>query len=791
MPKEEKMRQKKLNRLLLIFLFGLISCVTISAQVKPENSSVKIPWDEFRKLLELDKDEFILSWQDFQKILQQTGFKYVPPFQLKDEKVVLSRKQFKNLLNQMKPPIDTIIQPPADFLLTKAIYSGKISPGSAQFRANFDVEIFERQRNHFVKIPFFPVHIALKNVLFNKQAALVVLDNNQHTVTTKETGKHQILIDFSIKATTAQGPWELAFPIPRTAITSLDIALPFKDIAVEVMHAQQLEISERGGQTHVYALLSPTNTIKIRWRKKPPEFIKGPPKVYSETFNLLSIEDDVLRVHTQISLSVLQNTISAVTLKIPEGYSILDVGGNGIEDWREVTDKKNTNLEIPFEYPKKGSFTLTITSEKLLPNSSMAVDFAGFAVHGAIREKGFLGVALKSTSEVTLEGSQGLDKLDVSELPASLINRSQKPLLLGFKYLHHPYSLVLDIKKHEELPVIGTVVDSASGVTLVTEDGKLVHRIVYQIRNTSKQFLELELPQDAQIWSVFVGGEPAKPRLNHKRILIPLNRSRQGATGLVAFEVELIYFQKTTRFGWLSRKNSMFPVPDIIISEMLWSVYLPEGYSYLYFGGSVEKEKMARGFRPLLGRKGETVRYISPRPVKPGEDKDYKEEYRREAGKLKRQFSANLALSEEQLVKQMENETRFSQRVEDIQKAPVPTGGGILPIRIQIPATGHLFRFAKTIVSEEPLTLSFSYISHGTLWFIKIGVLGAMLIILLGLRRKIKKFFIFLREKYQPRYNPFLLIILGLISLSFSKLIAVICFTGAVLLLLLMHLKRQ
>jgi len=41
---------------------------------------------------------------------------------LKDERVILTRDQFKKLLNQMKPPLSTIIQPPSDYLLSKAVY---------------------------------------------------------------------------------------------------------------------------------------------------------------------------------------------------------------------------------------------------------------------------------------------------------------------------------------------------------------------------------------------------------------------------------------------------------------------------------------------------------------------------------------------------------------------------------------------------------------------------------------------------------------------------------------------
>ncbi len=721
----------------LFVLLGFLLSWNVRAQTQPDQSTVRIPWDEFRKLLDLDRDEFVLSYADFQILLRQTGFKYMPPFQLKDEKVVLTRKQFQRLLSQMKPPQDPAVQPPGEYVLTKAVYRGTIFSGSARFKASYAVEIFERPRERFVKIPFFPVNVALKNILLDGKPALVVLEGGRHTLTTEKTGRHLIEVEYSLKAATQPGPMSVNFPIPLTAVTILDLYIPLKNIDVEIPHAQELRVTEQGSQTHVYALLSPSNSLSIRWRKKPKEIEKGPSKIYADILNLLSIEDDAMRIKTDVSLSILHNTIPSLLLSVPEEYTILDVQGDGIEDWREVEVQNAPYLEIQFDYPKTGRFSFSISAEKLLPEPSMVVEFSGFGVQGAVRQKGFLGIELKSASEVSLSGVEGLDKLDVSELPSSLIHRSQKPLLFGFKYLHIPFSLALDIQKHKAVPVLGTVIDSASGVTLFTEDGKLVHRIVYTVRNTSKQFMELELPEDAQIWSVIVGGDPAKPRLNENRILIPLNRSAQGAAGLEAFEVELIYFEKAERFSHWGRKQSRYPVPDIVMSQMLWSVYLPEGFRIFQVGGSVEKEKAAQGLRPFLRRKDRPLSSYKPDPASPSEGDEMKDRVRKEAGKAVEQFSANLALSEEQLVRQIENEARFSQRVEDIQSGRAPAGAGILPIRIQIPATGQLFRFAKTLVSGESLDMNCSYVSDSTVNGIGWSGLVSVLIFVYFLRRRL------------------------------------------------------
>jgi len=788
------MKTKFFLRLFLsLLMVAAVSINVLHAQEKDEKGSVSIPWDEFRKLLELDKDEILLSWEEFQKILEQTGKKYIPPYQLKDEKVLLTREQFKKLLDQMRPPVVTVVQPPADFLITKAAYRGRIGENNAQLRADFNTEIFDRQRNQYIKIPLFPMNIAIKDVFFDGTQAVVILDNRHHTLTTDVIGKHQIGVDFSLKTDFDSGPRALSFPIPITPITSLEIDIPFTGIEVEIPNAQQIELTERGSVTRVAALLSPTNAVNVKWRRRLPEAVKGPAKIYADTINHIAVEDDALRILSNISFSVLQNTIPQLFLRIPEGYSILNVQGSGLGDWREIKREAAAYLEIPFEYPKKGNFTITITAEKLLSQATMSIGFNGFMVEDAIREKGFLGVELKGTSEIAVSSVDGMDRVDVSELPASLINRSQKPLLFGFKYLRHPFSVIFDITKHEELPVISTVIDSASGVTLFTEDGKLVHRMVYKVRNTSKQFLELEIPENAEIWTVFVGGEPAKPRLNKRKILIPLNRSQQGATGLAAFDVELIYFMKAKRFGIFGHRESLFPVPDVIISQMLWSVYLPEGYNLLRFGGTVEKEKIAKGFRPLLGAKRRAqsyFRYDEPAPEAPGLDEDKRKKILHEAGELRREFSDNLALSEENIKSQMENEVTFSQRVQEVQNGKVAAVSGVLPIKIQIPTTGQLFRFAKTIVSEEPLTLDFSFASNAMMTFIKLMALVLILVIVYFLRKSIKNAFASGREKYQIKQTPLVLLVLGILSLSFSRTTAVVFFAAAAVAFLLLQFFR-
>ena len=94
-------------------------------------------------------------------------------------------------------------------------------------------------------------------------------------------------------------------------------------------------------------------------------------------------------------------------------------------------------------------------------------------------------------------------------------------------------------------------------------------------------------------------------------------------------------------------------------------------------------------------------------------------------------------------------------------------------------------------MSEEPLTLSFNYVSSNTLLLIKIIIILLLLLILYLSRHKIKKLITSVQAGYKPHYTPVLLIILGIILWTFSRVLSVIFVLGALALLLLLRLKKS
>ena len=745
-----------MNKNILISFYAIIFLLIAGAlpptfaQENPYGKGqLTVPWDEFKKLLQLRQDEVVLPLETFEKLLVQTGAITAPQHILKNGDVVLSRAEFKKLVDQMKPPTVTGTQPPFDYLITKATYSGKMKKNNTSFTGTFHVHVMKK--GVYLKVPILPQNIALEDVRIAGNQALVVRENGYHNVILTKPGENIVTAQFSIKSSFEKGPHKLDLMIQQTPITLFNLSIPLKNIDVEIPQAQQVLTSESNGTSNISAIIAPGRSISVRWRKQATPSEKLPPKLYSELHHLISIEDDVWKINSTVQLNILHSEMDRVRFEIPQGVNILRVFGEGVGEWQEVVQNDQRILLVPFTYAKKGGATINVSAEMPLSAEGSVNAFSGLQVLDTIREIGFIGIELNTSAEVKVTDSEGLERVPVQKLPAALYNKSVKPLILGFKYLKHPYDLALNIQKHDKIAVPVATINSANVVTLFTEDGKIVHRLVYQVRNSAKQFLEIQLPENAQIWSVFVGNQPVECSLNDGgKLLVPLIRSRTQNNRLDTFPVEVLYCVVDESFSPLSLRKSSLPKVDVLVSQLIWSVYLPNDYSYIYFTSTLEKEEIIRGLNLFSSVKREydesTMRQLADEIASMPTSKEHYNEKLKKAYKrddYRSQFR-NQSIAGDQMASQVAAELEFGRRLEGLKQSETATmplskgkvATGVLPIQIQIPTGGQVYRFAKTIITDEdPLTMSVVYTQDWVISLVK-WLIYALIVWVFYLKRK-------------------------------------------------------
>ncbi|OGB63075.1 MAG: hypothetical protein A2Y94_06635 [Caldithrix sp. RBG_13_44_9] len=758
----------------ILLLIGWLN-LTNAQEPRERDSQLTIPWEEFKKLLNLEGDQITLPMETFQKLLAQTGISNVPAYTVSGGNVILTREEFQKLVDQMKPPVSGDSQPPFDYLITKAVYSGKMGKQTTNFNGIFTVHVLKRDA--YLRIPLLPQNMALEDVKVEGKAALVVSENGFHQVVLSKPGEYTIIASFSIRTEMDRGPHRMDLYIQQTPITLLSLDMPLRDIDIEIPQAQQLSTSLQDSRTLVSAVITPGQYISIQWRKKLALTEKIPPKLYSEIYHLISIDDDALRLNSDVTFNILHSEIDAVRFLIPDNMNILSVTGEGVGEWQESVQDNRRLILVPFTYGKKGGVVIQVTAEVPLSESGLGNIFTGFRTLETVRETGFMGVELNTSAEVTLLESESVEKVPPQKLPDQLVRKSLKPLIMGFKYLRHPYNLVLDVKKHEKIAVPVATINNANIVTLFTEDGKVVHRLIYQVRNSAKQFLEIQLPADADVWSVFVDNQPVEASLNQERkLLVPLIRSREVNNQLETFPVEVILALSEKNFSGVGSRGSALPAVDLLISQLIWSVYLPNDYSYNYFTSTLEKEEMIRGLNIFSGAQRryneKAMREILP-SMAPESNEMFDDKVKRAyEGKDAESRFKNVPMEQQQLSSQMAAEMEFSGRMEKIAQGdmaqPSIAGGGaaagFLPIMIQIPTNGQVYRFAKTIIKpDDPLIFNVVYSQMWLNSLLKWLVLIIVILIIYRNRRRLNGPWNWLKdkfnfgkswyEKYQNRLN--------------------------------------
>ena len=701
---------------LVLLVCGGWSTEAMAQEDAQKTGELTVPWDEFKSLLELGEDRVVVSLETFQKLLAQTGIKTTPPHTLQGGNVVLSRSEFEGIVNRMKPPAAPTDRLPFEFLITRAVYSGVMQNNSTAFTARLTVHVLKKET--YVKVPVIPSSTALQDIKVDGGPALLKSENGYHYVLLSEAGSHEVVASFLIQSPLEKGPHKIDLAIQPIPITLLTLEIPLKDLEVEIPQAQQVLTSSTGSTTTVKAVLAQAGSMSIRWRKKTAPTDKVPARLYTEVHHLVSIEDDALRITSDLKLNILYSEMDGIRLAVPEGMHLLTVTGEGVGERQEATEDGEAIIVVPFTYGRKGDVTVRVTSELPLSESGLGNMFTGVRVLGSVRETGFIGIVLNTSAEVLVAQSEGVEEIAVPRLPRQLVDQSTKPLTLAFKYLKHPFSLTLDVKKHDKISVPVATINSANAVTLFTEDGKVVHRLVYQVRNSAKQFLEIQVPQDADVWSVFVNRGPVESSINSDgKLLVPLIRSRSAGGTLATFPVEVIYSLGEDRFAWMGSRESALPAVDLLISQLIWSVYLPNDYAYHYFTSTLEKEEIIRGINLFPGALRQydegAMKKVSELGEGVGLEDKMKQLY---SGKDYKSRFRNVPMEEQQVAGQMNAELEFGGRLErlaemDMPAAPAGSGGtGILPIQIQIPTGGQVYRFAKTIINpEDPLRFDVSY----------------------------------------------------------------------------------
>lgn len=601
---------------------------------------------------------------------------------------------FKTLLDQIQvqPTPTPKPQAPVDVVFTACRIKASLnSQGDGlQLGMEFNVEVLRDDR--WVEIRVAPESLLLQSAMMDGSPAKLYRKGGFEWTTVRGAGEHDFVLRTVLPVTNSQGRWTVDLRYPPAPAANLDLMIPGKNLVVRAEPGVNLGAEEKQGATRIKLGLDGSGRSRISWFRKIEENQRQT-SLMAESTTALEIGEGSFRGNAAVDYRIHGKGIRHFEVEIPEMLTILDVSGQGLQNWHRSEPKEGrATLSVDLDFEATGNWRFQMQFEGMLPQDGAPLEIPDILIRDVRRERGFLAVSAASNIEIRPEGEMtNLSLVDPSEMPPALRSSAGGDVLFVFKYLSHPIRAKLEVVKHQDLEVKRTVIEEARLLSFVNTQGRRLTSATYRLRNNRKQFLALDLPQESTLWGCFREGLPIKAsKREDGAILIPLEKtSLEENSSLRSFELKVVYSEESKLRGGISRQAFRAPAADVDILSMKWSMYLPTDRQYFAFSGDL---------RPLLQE--EPVPPVSPGnpPVIEGD-------------KLSRDQDSRLGASYQRAPKR-EKQALVSQvtQLQNEWNAPISNGRarGMLPVDIEIPTEGRRFRFGgKLYAPDESPRISF------------------------------------------------------------------------------------
>lgn len=316
----------------------------------------------------------------------------------------------------------------------------------------------------------------------------------------------------------------------------------------------------------------------------------------ARVLTLYSVKDGSIVANAQVQVEVKSGRQDAVVLTFPEAVTVLGVTApslNKAEPAKDVDAGEGRKAhEVRFTQALEGAIQLDVEFEVLLPKQLGKVPLPDIRVLGAEIDQGSFGIAAETGIEVQPVQAGDLRRVDVTELPKAVRLRAVQELLMGWQYAHTPWSLELEVKRHETVETLKAAVGQGWLETTILEDGHMVTRLVYVVTNDDRQFLRLELPEGAKVWTVTADGSPVKAVSDEKGALaVPLPKGR-------TVPVEVTYEVRRDPIGFMATADLVAPRADMLVTNLQWLVRWPTSLALVGVDTHMDEAPAETALRP-------------------------------------------------------------------------------------------------------------------------------------------------------------------------------------------------
>ena len=473
--------------------------------------------------------------------------------------VVIPVDEYRALRLKAFPPDRPADPPPLDAALTRVDYELRAEGDSAVGEARLIVDIL---KDGWVRVDV-PAGLLVRAARIDGRTIPIIEAPSSHVLLSKP-GRVTVSLDIVVPLKTAAGTEALALPASRGAVSRLSLVVPRAGIDVTVSGGVLAERAQTTDGRWI-AFGRAGQPLTMTWKRRTEERAAQPLRWRGTVVEHVGLGEDASQLSATVNVEVSHGVASAVDVAVPDGAVVNQVSGPLVADW----DFRGGVLKVNFLEPVSGQTTFSIAGEARVPRDG-AISVPLIRLPAAEREAGGIAVEVLGAGEIGERQPRGLEPADPSELGGPVAGRDS-PSMLAFTFRPQPgtapRSLAVNVARYTPQAVLIANVDEARYDALVEEEGKMLVRARYAVRNNQRAFLGVTLPQGATLWGAAVANRPLRPGLSGGgALLLPLEKGRAGEE-TPAFVVELTYVQRAGPWSERGRVTLTLPAVDLPIAR--------------------------------------------------------------------------------------------------------------------------------------------------------------------------------------------------------------------------------
>jgi hypothetical protein len=273
----------------------------------------------------------------------------------------------------------------------------------------------------------------------------------------------------------------------------------------------------------------------------------------------------------------------------------IEIDGEGIQIIiKEVDGEDRVRLTVHTVAGIEDSYLMTLSVKGYI-GKDRVFEMPRFSFPQATTRTEFVSVEKATVYQVETKPPQNFHEVNREMLPAFPAGVNPDNILWAYRVAGSgDWCYRLELKRLEREDLVTAMVSREDIKTLLIPQGVAIHEINFRVNNRVLQFLPLDFPAGAELWSLNVAGEPIRASIGDvsrekktRRLLLPLIKS---GTGDRSFEVKLIYETPVPKLGvWGKMNLIMVETGDIPVEKTTWTLLLPRTYGYPKFKSSMEE----------------------------------------------------------------------------------------------------------------------------------------------------------------------------------------------------------